>query len=333
MLAVARLVGRHSAVYPRDAVQQAWVKALSNPETKRPSTQNFEQFVTYMCTLAKYEAMTNHQFSRRQEQRNVLGETDIAEWVVEQNALEATEARLILEGPFQALEPEEQALLHALYHEGKTIKEIKEEQGLAWSTVDSRKKQLLHRLYAALQALVAMLLLAPKKARAFVIHSSQQLPQLAGTMTVTAVCGVLVPTSSSLATEGSNLVGLTTVDGARTNLAQPAGLPTSFVAEVAPEEPKEVDTATNECLSGDMKCTKAASSVVENLMPMTFVLGVALSQVACASSAQQTPTVQEPEEAERDDSIDPYDGICAQERMRGNKCMTREEYRKWLGHD
>jgi DNA-directed RNA polymerase specialized sigma24 family protein len=318
-------------------VQQAWVKALSNPETKRPSTENFEQFVTYMCTLAKYEAMTNHQFFRRQEQRHVPGETDIAEWVVEQNALGATEARLVLESSFLALEPDEQALLHALYHDGKTIEEIKEEQGLAWSTLDYRKKQILNRLYAALQALVATLLLAPKKARAFVAHASQNLPQLASTMTVTAVCGGLLPTSSSLATERSNLSSLTQVESTPTDAMKTAGLSPSVVPEVAPEEPKEVDTATNACSAGDMKCTKTASSVVENLMPMTFVLGVALAQAACAGSQPQTLAAQQAQQAEEDDEpregTDPYDGICEENRRRGEKCMTREEYRKWLGDD
>lgn len=334
MRAVAKWVGRHSGLAPEDAVQQAWVKVLSKPETERPSTDDFEKFVMDMCRLTKYEAMTNCQSHTRKHRREVVPDFDIGEMAVMLHSLEATEARMILEGPFQALEPEEQALLHALYHDEKTIEEIKEEQNVAWSTLEYRKKRLLDRLYIALQALVAVLLLTPKKARAFVAHASQQLPRLASTMTVTAMCGVLLPASSSLATEGSNLLGLTAVDGARTNGAQPAGLPPSFVAEVAPEEPKAVDTATNECSSGDMKCTKAASSVVENLMPMTFVLGVALTQVACASSQPQTPSVQQAEEEEDDPNVtDPYDVICSYDRARGNKCMTREEYRKWLGKD
>lgn len=205
-------------------------------------------------------------------------------------------------------------------------------RSLRQTTLDSRKKQLLHRLYAALQALVATLLLAPKKARAFVVHASQNLPQLASTMTVTAVCGGILPTSSSLATDRANLLGLTQVESKPTAAMNAAGLPPSFVPEVAPEEPKEVNTATNACSAEDMKCTKTASPIVENLMPMTFLLGIASSQVACAGSPQKTPVVQEPEE-ERDGSHDPFDVHCTFAKARGEKCMTREEYRKWLGHD
>jgi DNA-directed RNA polymerase specialized sigma24 family protein len=332
MLAVVRLVGRHSAVSPRDAVQQAWVEVLSKPETKRPSTHDLEKFVSYMCTLAKYEALTNRQTSLRRQQREIAADADVAEWVVDPNTLEATEARLMLEGPFMALEPEEQALLHALYHEGKTIEEIKDEHGRAWTTIDSRRKQLLNRLYAAIQALVAMLLLAPKKARAFVASAKQHaLPMLGqathvgGTIAITGICGVLVPTGSSLTLEASNPSGLTQVDRGGTNTTKEAAIQPSFVPEVAREEPDVFDAETNTCSPSDMRCTKVANSVAENLMPMTFLLGVALSQVACASTKEQTPSAQQPED-EPDGSLDPYDMMCIEERGRGNACPTREEW-------
>lgn len=146
--------------------------------------------------------------------------------------------------------------------------------------------------YAALQALVATLLLVPKKARAFVAHGKQhasrklvQATHVGGNIAMIGVCGVFVPTGSSFMSEPSMPQGLTQVDTKRADTTKSAGLPPSFVPEVAPEEPKEVDAATNQCSAADMRCTKTASSVAENLIPMTFVLGVALSQVACAGTA------------------------------------------------
>ena len=338
MLTVIGLVGRHSVVSPRDAVQQAWVKALSNPETKRPSIHDFEKFVTYMCTLARYEAMANRQFTRRRQQREVASDSDISESVAGPHSLDGVEARLMLEGPFIALEPEEQQLLHALYHDGKTIREIQEEQERAWSTVDSRKTRLLKLLYAALHATVAALILVPRKARAFVTHAKRktshvltQATHVGRTVAITGVCGVLVPTGSSFMSAPSIPLGLTQVDISRTNTAKLAGLPPSFVPEVAPEEPKEVDAATNECSPGDMKFTKTALSVAEKLIPMTFVLGAALNQAACAGTAQQTRARQEEPEEEPDGTTDPYDVMCDEERRRGNPCPTREEWYKDIG--
>ena len=328
MLAVVRLVGRHSAVSPEDAVQQTWVTALSNPKTKRPSIDDFEKFVTYMRTLARYEAMANRQCSLRRQQREIAADVDIAESVAGPFSLDALEAQLTLEGPFTALEPDEQELLHALYRDGKTIHEIKVEQDLAWSTVDSRKQRLLKLLYAALQAMVAGLFLVPKKARAFVASAKRQAAHIGGTVAMTGACGVLVPTGSSFMSDPSMPSGLTAFDSGQTDPTKAAALSPSFVHEVEPEEPKAIDAATNECSAADMRCIKTASSVAKNLMPMTFVLGVALSQAACAGRAQQTPARQEEPEEEPDGMVDPYEVACDQERARGKPCPPKEVWQK-----
>lgn len=272
--------------------------------------------------------MTNRQFSRRRQQREVAAETDIAELVAGPHPLDAVEARLLLERPFMALEPEEQELLHALYHDGKTIHEIKEEQALAWTTVDSRKHRLLKLLYAAVQAMVAALMLVPKRARAFVASAKRQAAHIGGTVAMTGACGVLVPTGSSFMSEPSMPSGLTQFDIGRTDPTKPAALPPSFVPEVEQEEPKAIDAATNECSSADMRCTKTANYVAENLIPMTFVLGVALSQVTCAGTPHQTPAPQEEPDEEPDETADPYEVACDQERARGNPCPPKEVWQK-----
>ncbi len=272
--------------------------------------------------------MTNRQSYRRRQGREIGPDVDIDEMVAVSDFLEVLEARMTLEGPFLALEPAEQELLHALYHEGKTIAELKEEKNLSWTTVDSRRQRLLKLLYAAIKAMVAALLLVPKKARAFVANATQQLPQLASTMVVTATCGVLVPTGSSFATETSMTLGLTEAGSKRTNLAEVAALPASFVPVVGPEEPKEVDAETNTCSPGDMKSTKFASMLQETMAPLAFVVATGVTQAACASSPSQTPPAQQPKGEERDDSEDPYEMYRVKARGRGETIMTREEWEK-----
>ena len=335
MLVVARSVGRHSAVSPRDAVQQAWVKALSNTETKPSSIHDFNGFLTYMCALAKYEAMTNRQWSSRRQQREVAVDADIAECLVDANSLDALEAKLILQGPVSALENEEQELLHALYHDEKTIQEIKDEQQLAWTTLNSRKKRLLQRLKAALRAMVVMLLLVPKKARAAVaktrLRASEMLVQatrIGGSIAITGACGLLLPTGLSFASGPWTPSGLTPVDTSETSDVKTSVIQPSFVHEVAPEEPRGLDAETNECSAVDMKFTKPARSVAENLIPMAFVLSTALNQAACAGTAQQTPPRQEEPEDEPDGCADPYEVACDQERARGNPCPPKEVWQK-----
>lgn len=288
-----------------------------------------------MCALAKYEAMTNRQWSNRRQKREVGFDTDVAECLVDANSPDALEAKLILQGPVTALEKEEQELLHALYHDEKTVQEIKNEQQLAWTTVASRKKRLLQRLYVVIRAITAMLLLVPKKTRAFVAKGQQQASQMllqathvGGCIAITGVCGALIPTGLSFTSNPAMPSGLTPVDTSKTGGGETSVIQPSFVPVVAPEEPRGLDAATNECSAGDMKFTKAARSVAENLFPMAFVFSTALTQTACAGTAQQTPPRQEEPEDEPDGTADPYDVACDQERARGNPCPPKEVWQK-----
>jgi hypothetical protein len=249
------------------------------------------------------------------------------------------EARKIIEPAFIALTPADQALLHALFAEGKTISEVAGENGLRRTTLDSRVQRILDLLYAAIQATIAsLILLVPKKARAFVKHATQRAPrvlvqatQFSSAMTMTVVCGALMPTGSSVTTEPSTLAGLTPYSTPQTTMAQVAGLEPSILPEVEPEEPKGLDAETNECSAADMKSTKFAISLQETTLSLALVVAPALTQVACAGTQQQTPPPQQPVE-EPDGSPDPYDVMCDQERARGNDCITKEAWYKEFSH-
>lgn len=336
MSKVAQSVCRHSSASVGDAVQQAFVKALSKPETERPSIQNQTKFVAWMCKLAKYEAMTNRQFNRRQARREVTCDVDLMELLPFSDAFEAVEARKMLERAFLALAPDEQALLHAIYSDGKTVDDVATEEGLSWTTVDSRRKRLLNMLYAAIHAkVVALVLIWPQKARAFAAHAKQYATQMlvstahiGAAVTITAVCGVLVPASSSAMTKPMP-VRLTQNSTDRTNTASEALLEPSFVPKVEPEEPKDLDAATNQCSAPDMKSEKIAKYFRETVAPLALVVAPALTQVACAGTEQGTSSAQHPDE--EPDGTDPYRVMCNQERMRGAPCPTREEWLKEIG--
>ena len=343
MLAVARSECRHSGGCPEDAVQQAFVKALSKPIGKRQSIHNEKKFIAWLCELTKWEATTNRTSHRRRAVREVVSDADITEMVVVPPSVGTVEARKMLDPAIMELKPEDRAFLHALYTEGKTIADIAQERGLPWTTVDSRHKRILELLYAAIQAAIAALvLLVPKKARAFVANIAQQAPhvvvqgaQFTGAMTVTAVCGVLLPTGSSAMAESLQPVGLTTYNTPQTTVAQATGLEPSFVSEVEPEEPKALDAETNQCSAADMKSTKIASFLQETLVPLAFVVAPAFTQVACSGSGQQTPPAKQPEE-DADYSKETrlqmqrahYEGMCLQQRARGDTCPTWEEWHK-----
>lgn len=336
MLKVARSVCRHSSASVGDAVQQAFVKALSKPETERPSIQNQTKFVAWMCSLAKYEAMTNRQYRRRQAQREVSSDIDLTELLPVSHSFEAVEARKMLQNAFLALAPDEQALLHAIYSDGKTVDDVATEEGLSWTTVDSRRKRLLNMLYVAIHAkVIALILIWPKKARAFAAHAKQYATQMlvstthiGAAMTVTAVCGVFVPASSSAMTNPMPL-RLPENSTEQATTANAAVTEQSFVPKVEPEEPKDLDPATNQCFAADMKSEKIARYLQESIVPLALVVAPALTQPACAGTEQRTSSAQHPDE--EPDGTDPYRVMCNQERMRGAPCPTREEWLKEIG--
>lgn len=87
-----------------------------------------------------------------------------------------------------------------------------------------------------------------------------------------------------------------------------------------------------ECSAQDMNCNNIVRRFRETLVPLSFLVAPALSQVACTGTEQQTPPARAPEpEDEPDGTIDPYRAWCMEDRRRGDPCMTREEFEKRFG--
>ena len=320
-------------------MQQAFGKALSKPVAERPSIDDQKKFVGWMCELAKYEALKNRNDQRRRAEREIALPTDIAEMVAVPPSVGAVEARKTLGRAFMALEPADQELLHKLYSEGKTIQEMADERQRPWTTVKSDLQRILDLLYASIRpAVIALVVLLPKRARAFVANITQRFPQMlvqavefGGAMSVTVLCGVLLPAGSSFMTEPSMALGLTPYSPPQTTMAQATPLGPAFNPEVEPEEPEALDAVTNQCSAADMKSTQFASFLQRTVLPLALSATPALAQVACAGTEQQTPPPQQPVDEPKDthdwDTI-AYDQACTFQRARGERCPTREEWDK-----
>lgn len=80
-----------------------------------------------------------------------------------------------------------------------------------------------------------------------------------------------------------------------------------------------------------MKPSKVASLLQGTVVPFAFLVAPAAVELGCAGANQQAAAsspVDEEDEYTNGGGLDPYDGMCANERRRGNDCPSREE---WYG--
>jgi hypothetical protein len=292
-----------------------------------------------MCALVEYAALTN----RKSKHRRLLGgghaEDDIAAYFSISGQAEVIDARHDLHRVFTVLKPADQELLKALFVEGKTIQELALEQKEPWSTVKSRSVQALNLLYAALQGLTAaIILLFPKNARAQSARLAQRVPRLiphvtptAWAMTVIVAFGVVVP-AGSMATAISQGSAVTMASLPPNTTIADATMPVAptLTAEVEPEKPIAIDEREKQWSAADMNSFKIAKYIQLSFVPFAFLVAPAVTQIACAGAEQRlTPPPQEPEE--RDDSPDPYDMMCENERHRGSACPSKAEWCAEMG--
>jgi len=322
-----------------DVVQDAFVVALSKPISERKNVTDWRRFVSWMATLAKYSALTNRNTEKRRRE-DELSEEEIAELLAvpaPDNDFLALEA---LEKACLQLEPEAQALIKAHYFDGKTIQELADEQGaLPWTTMKSRVDRVLELLrYALRSIIVAIILLVTKNARAqgarLTRHVSHLVPhatQAASAMAVTVACGVMVPSASNAmeVSPGSTVLGSSVPPSAPVAAVMMPAEP-SLAPEVEPEKPITIDELEKQWSADDMNSFKIARYLQATMLPFAFLMTPTLSQVACTGSGQQTPPVQEPDE-EDDGTSDPYEGMCDNERRRGNDCISKAAWCAKMG--
>jgi hypothetical protein len=189
-----------------------------------------------------------------------------------------------------------------------------------------------------LQSLMATIILfVTKNVRAQSARLTQQMPRwlmhtmthTASTMTVMVACGVMVPASSLATTIHESPVFWAHPSPASLTMVaamEPTELPLSTLVEQS--KPIDVDMAEKQCSACDMNASKIASYLRASILPAALVVAPAATQVACAGTEHHTPP---PQELEATDGPDPYDMMCANERRRGNDCVTKAEWYKNSG--
>ncbi len=317
----------------RDALNDAFVTALCKPISERPNVAEWDKFVSWMCTLAKYSALTHRNAEIRRREDNEVSHDELAKMFSLPAHVPDPGLDKALQQAFDSLDRDHQALLLARYGDEKSVQEIAKERSLPWSTVKSRIDRALFLLRTALQTLiVAAVLFVTRNARArglrLARYVSQVLPHAtpaACAMSVTVVCGVLVPASSSALGMGVHPDAPTSMV-----LAEAATTEPSFSAvEVASVKPITLDKPENPWSAADMKSIQLTMCVQTTLVPFAFLAASALPNIGCAGGDRQTPPPEEPEEVY--EHRDPYDDVCEDERRRGNDCPSKAEWCASIG--
>jgi DNA-directed RNA polymerase specialized sigma24 family protein len=322
-----------------DVVQDAFVVALSKPISERKRVTDWQRFVSWMATLAKYSALTNRNTEKRRRE-DELSDEEIAELLAvpapdtDFLALEALEKACL------QLAPEHQALIKAHYFDGKTIQQLADEQGkLPWTTMKSRVDRVLELLRCALQSIiVAIILLVTKNVRAqgtrLARHVSHLLPHAthaASAMAVTMACGVLVPSASNAMEVSPRYaaVGSSAPPSAPVAIAMMPAEP-SLAPEVEPEKPITIDELEKQWSADDMNSFKIVRYLQATMLPFAFLMTPAISQVACTGSGQQTPPPQEPDDEDYG-GPDPYEMMCESTHRLGGECPSKADWCASMG--
>ena len=315
-----------------DALQDAFVAALCKPISERPSVLDWKRFVAWMCTLAKYSALTHRNAERRRREDHEVSNDELAQMLSMPAQVPDPGLRDGLQQALASLDPEQQALLLTHYYAEKSVQEIADEKNLAWTTVKSRLDRALFLLRTALQTLlVAALLLVTKNARAqgarlarYVSHLLSHATPAAWAMSVTVVCGVMVPANSTA-------LGVVHPDAPLPPVmaAAEATDPSFSAAKVASVKPIILDEPEMPWFSRDMKSTRFAMCLQTTAVPFAFLAASALTNFGCAGGERQTPPPEEPEEEY--EHQDPYDAACENYRHRGEDCPSKAEWCALIG--
>jgi len=333
MLRVVRLVGCPVHVRPLEVVHDALVMAAVKPSSERKSIIERKKLVPWLRSLARNAALSN----RKSKHQKLLGQGHSED---EMDVLLSTSgdedriaAREVLRKAWPLLKPAHREILEAFYIEGKTIQEIAVEKRRKWTTVNSRYERAMSKLRYIMQSmLAAIILLVTKNARAQSVrlaqHVSRLVPhatQTACAMTVTVACGVLVP-ASSLATTmpPAPLVSMVSAPPSFTKVVAMVPTEPPSSTEVEQVKPITLDMLQTQCSAARMKSNKIVGILQGTVLPFAFLVAPAVTQLGCAGTEGHSPPPREPEE--RDDSPDPYDMMCANERRRGNDCPTKAEW-------
>lgn len=128
-----------------DVVHDAFEMACRKPEAERPDPKDDVRFLSWLCTLAKYAALTTRNDSARC--REVSSPTEELEDVPELHRayIGHFDDKVAAAVVFANLNADDRTLLHQHFYEDKTVQELAAERGIPWTTMRSRLDGVIHR--------------------------------------------------------------------------------------------------------------------------------------------------------------------------------------------
>lgn len=144
MAGVVRSVGVNGPTV-EDVVHDAFEMACRKAEADRPDSRDEARFGGWLCTLARYAALTARNDTIRS--REISSPSEELEDVPELNAayISHFDDKVAASVVFANLNADDRSLLHQHFYEDKTVQELAAERGIPWTTMRSRLDGVIHR--------------------------------------------------------------------------------------------------------------------------------------------------------------------------------------------
>ncbi len=144
MAGVVRSVGINGAAV-EDVVHDAFEMACRKAEAERPDPRDEARFGGWLCTLARYAALTSRNDTIRN--REISSPSEELEGVPEINTayISHFDDKVAVAVVLSNLSADDRTLLHQHYYEEKTVQELAVERGIPWTTMRSRLDGVIHR--------------------------------------------------------------------------------------------------------------------------------------------------------------------------------------------
>jgi DNA-directed RNA polymerase specialized sigma24 family protein len=133
-----------------DVVHDAFEMACRKAEAERPDPRDDARFGGWLCTLARYAALTSRNDTIRN--REISSPSEDLEGVPEASAayIGYVDDKIAAAVVFANLNADDRALLHQHFYEDKTVQELATERGVPWTTMRSRLDGVILRARAVM---------------------------------------------------------------------------------------------------------------------------------------------------------------------------------------
>lgn len=144
MAGIVRSMGVYGPAV-EDVVHDAFEAACRKADGERPDPKDEGRFLSWLCTLAKFAALTTRNDSARS--REISAPTEELDDVPEPHRayIGRYDDKLAASVVLSQMSDDDRALIHQHFFEDKTVQELAEERGVPWTTMRSRIDGVIHR--------------------------------------------------------------------------------------------------------------------------------------------------------------------------------------------